>query len=206
MRWGWIAAFIVSALGGTAEAQIFKYKKGDGTVVYTDNLSQLPKERREHYNKLLAEREKKKEELISAIGQEEYDRRAKEKEKADLEKQQMEEGERQARLASLNSVLAEMRDKKKARDASEASWRAKAKEAKEKVDRLLAEFNATQEKYLSLATKASFTLLPGQQEEMAELEKKLGELEAELDGAIEYLEFGLYEEARKAGIPPGWIR
>lgn len=192
-------------LGTEANAQIFKYKKPDGTVVYTDSLAQLPPARRAYYNRKLQEQERKRREAVQRLGKDEYERREKEKELEALRKRQMDEAERKRRIAAINAVLDDIRQRKKSREADEAAWRKKAKEAKEKVDRLLAEFNETQEKYKKLALNRAYAL-PGQQQERLELQKKLEKLEPELDAAIEYLNFGLPEEARKAGVPPGWIR
>ena len=189
-----------------AEAQIFKFKKKDGTIVYTDSLAQLPPKRRAYYNKKLQEREEKKQEQIRRLGKEEYERREKEKQLAALKEKQMDEEERQRRVAALNRVLSEMRQKVAKREAHKKEWQEKMAKAKKEVQRLLGEFNETQEKYKNLATKASFSLLPGQAQEMEKLRQKLPELEAQLDAAIEHLEFELPEQARKAGIPPGWLR
>ncbi len=200
------AVSLLCALAPDARAQIYKYKKGDGSVVYTDNLSQLPDDRRAYYNQLEQQKERQRQEQIARLGKEEFERQEKEKQLEALKLQELDEAERARRAAAINAALDEMRERKKERDASQSSWETKAKEAKKKVDDLLAEFNTTQEKYQNLATKASFTLLPGQQQEQIDLKAKLDKLEKDLDTAIEYLEFGLPEEARKAGVPPGWIR
>lgn len=200
------ALLLASAFfGAEANAQIFKYRKPDGTVVYTDSLAQLPPALRAYYNKKLQEQEQKRREAMQRVGKEEYERQEKEKELEALKRKQMDEAERQRRIAAINAALDEIRARKKSRESDEAAWKKKAKEAKAKVDQLLAEFNETQEKYKQLAMNRAFAL-PGQQQERLDLKKKLDKLEAELDAAIEYLNFGLPEEARKAGVPPGWIR
>jgi hypothetical protein len=206
MRRFFFAAVLTAAIAPEASAQIYKYKKKDGTVVYTDSLAQLPEQRRAHYNKLEQERERQRQEMIQRLGREEYERKEKERQLEKLRLEELDAQERARREAALNAAITELRARKEQRDASESTWRTKASEAKKKVDDLLADFNRTQESYQSLATKASFSLLPGQQQQMVELKEKLDELEKELDAAIEYLEFGLPEEARRAGVPPGWIR
>jgi chromosome segregation ATPase len=207
-RWIYAATTIgmLLAVSPDASAQIYKYKKRDGSVVYTDNLSQLPDDRRAYYNKLEQERERQRQEQIQKLGKEEFERREQEKKLEELKNQELNETERARREAEINAVLERIRERQKARDASQTTWQNKAAEARKKVADLLAEFNATQEKYQSLATRASFSLLPGQQQEMIDLKAKLDQLEKDLDLAIEYLEFTLPEEARRAGIPPGWIR
>ncbi len=199
-----IALFITAA--PDAHAQIYKYKKGDGTVVYTDNLSALPQDRRAYYNKLEQERDRLRQEQIQKLGKEEYERREKEQQLEALRLQELDEAERTRRAAAINAALEEITQRTKERDATRSSWETKAKDARKKVDDLLAEFNSTQEQYQNLATRVSFSLLPGQQKEMMGLKKKLDALEKDLDAAIEYLDFGLPEEARKAGALPGWIR
>jgi hypothetical protein len=200
------SALLLLALAPDASAQIYKYKKKDGSTVYTDNLSQLPEDRRTYYNKLEQERERQRQEEIQKLGKEEFERREKEKELEALKNQEIEATERARREAELNAVLELIRERQKNRDASQNTWQTKTAEAKKKVADLLAEFNTTQEKYQSLATRANFSLLPGQQQEMIDLKAKVDQLEKDLDAAIEYLEFTLPEEARRAGIPPGWVR
>ena len=75
-----------------------------------------------------------------------------------------------------------------------------------KRDELYQAFLAAQEKYNGLATRANFTLLPGQAEEMEQAQKDTERLEGELDQVIQEIQFNIPEEARKAGIPPGWLR
>jgi hypothetical protein len=200
------SAAVLFAFAPDASAQIYKYKKKDGTVVYTDSLAQLPDERRAYYNRLEQERERQRQEQMRSLGKEEFERRENERKLEELQRQELDEQERQRRAAAINAVLEQIKERQRERDSSQSVWRNKAAEARKKVDGLLAEFNTTQETYQNLATKASFTLLPGQQQEMLELKEKVDKLEKELDLAIEYLEFGLPEEARKAGVPPGWIR
>jgi hypothetical protein len=207
-RWVFVlsSAAVFAAFAPEASAQIYKYQKKDGTIVYTDSLAQLPEDRRAYYNRLEQQREQKRQEQMRNLGKEEYERQENERKLKELEQQQLDEAERQRRAAEINAVLDQIRERHKERSASQSTWQTKASEAKKRVETLLAEFNTTQESYHNLAMKPQFTLLPGQYEEMTKLKEKLDQLEKDLDAAIEYQEFGLPEEARKAGIPPGWIR
>jgi hypothetical protein len=194
------------AASSPAAAQIYKYKKSDGTVVYTDVLSQLPREQQMRYQQLEEEAARKRKELEQAIGKEELQRREAEAQKVDLEKKQMEEAERQRRLIALNETLTFIRERAAKREASKAQWQAKMKAAIDKRDRLYKQFTEAQQKVESLGARASFTLLPGQAEELEQARKDAERLEGELDRAIEDIQFTLPEEARKAGVPPGWLR
>ncbi|MCK6552238.1 hypothetical protein L6R52_40785, partial [Myxococcota bacterium] len=187
-------------------ADVYKYKKSDGTVVYTDNLAELPPERREHYNKLKQAQEQKRAELERAIGKEELERREAEAKKAEVERAALEESERQARLRAIDAQLKSMQDKRKEREAVRESWAKRMRDARQLLDQKLAEFRATTEKFSALAMKPSHTLLPGEGEELEKLRKALENLEKDVDAAIELVDVTIPEEARKAGIPPGYLR
>lgn len=189
-----------------AGAQIYKYKKPDGSVVYTDSLAQLPAERRAFYNRREEEREKKKKELERALGKEEYERQEAERAKKEIEAAKLREEERQARLAAIDEQLLRFRKRKEQREASRAQWKKRLEEATKKRDVLLAEFKEVQAKHDAIAIQPSFTLLPGQNEEREKASKRLAELEPEIDRAIEEVDVVIPDEARKAGVPPGWLR
>ena len=207
-RVGWIASFVFAGLlvSKSARGEIYKFVKPDGTIVYTDNLAQLPSERRAHYNKLLEEADRRRRELESQIGKEELKKREMEAERGELLRKQAASRERARRLQAIDKELLAIREKRQAQEASKASWQKRVKDEKEKLEKLLKEFNETQETYRGLATKASFTLLPGQQEQMEAARVRLEELEREIDSSVELLSVTIPEEARKAGIPPGWLR
>lgn len=208
MRAVFLLSLVVAAVGVAtpALAQVYKWKKPDGTIVYTDNLSQLPPERRAHYNKLEEEAQKKRRELEQAIGKEELERREAEAQRVDLAKAQLEEAERQKRLAALDETLALIRQRAKSREENKATWRERMAAAIKKRDEVYQAFMSAQEKYNGLATRANFTLLPGQAEEMEQAKQDMERLEVELDQVIQEIQFTIPEEARKAGIPPGWLR
>jgi uncharacterized membrane protein len=203
-----VLSLVVAAFGVAtpAFAQVYKWKKPDGTIVYTDNLSQLPPERRAHYNQLEEEAQKKRRELEQAIGKEELERREAEAQRTNLAKAQLEEAERQRRLAALDETLAIIRHRVKLREENKSAWRERMAQAIKKRDELYQAFLAAQEKYNGLATRANFTLLPGQADEMEQAKKDTERLEVELDQVIQEIQFTIPEEARKAGIPPGWLR
>ena len=75
MLLGLAAAGLVLGLGADARAQIYKYTQGDGTIVYTDKLSDLPESKRAEYNRREAEAEQRREALVNMLGKEEVERR-----------------------------------------------------------------------------------------------------------------------------------
>lgn len=193
-------------LATTAEAKIYKYTKADGTVIYTDKLSDLPNARRAYYNKQeqeAAERQKARE---NQFGKEELKRRAAEAERAKLMKAQMEEQERSRRLAALDETLKSIERSKAKRGANKAAWQKRIKDARARLQENLQSFRKTQDAYNALAMKAGFTLFPGQAEEKERLRKQVTELEAKVDASIHEVYVTIPEEARKAGALPGWIR
>lgn len=189
-----------------ARADVFKYVKGDGTIVYTDNLSDLPEDRRAMYNRKIAERERAQEELERAVGKEEVERREAEAKRQEIERQVKDEQERKQRIAAFDAQIRNYRAREQAREKGKLQWQTRMKAAKQKLEQQLAEFNQKQEEFASLATRADFTLLPGQVGQRDDLQKKLKVLEQSIDALIVEIDETIPEQARKAGIPPGWLR
>ena len=65
-----LVAFGFSLVSTGASAQVYKFKKKDGTVVYTDSLAQLPPDRRAYYNNLERQREERLRKIEKARGTE----------------------------------------------------------------------------------------------------------------------------------------
>lgn len=202
-----VAPVLLSVVGaGEAEAQIYKYSKPDGSVVYTDSLAELPPDRRAHYNQRQAELEAKARDEEAAMGAEEAERRRLEKERAAIAEAEMAEAERRERLAAMDAALAQYKARKKQSDLDKAGWQRRMKGARDQLARLLAKFRQKQTEWTSLATKASYAMFPGQAEKQEQLAKELKSLELAVDAQIDLVEVRLPEEARKAGVPPGWLR
>lgn len=189
-----------------AEAQIYKYTKGDGSVVYTDSLSELPNERRAYYNRRQAELDAQAREEESVLGAEEAERRRLERERAEIAAQEMAEAERQQRMAALDAQLSRYRNQKKADAADEARWKQRMKVARDQLHKMLADFRKKQAEHTNLAMKPDFTRLPGEAQKQEALARELKTLEAAIDQQIELVEVKIPEEARRARVPPGWLR
>jgi uncharacterized protein DUF4124 len=194
------------SLGSPAGAEIYKYKNKNGTVIYTDNLAQLPPEMREFYNKQREEREEKRRQLEKAVGREELERREAEAKKAELQRAQLEEAERQRRIAAIDAQLKLYQAKDKERESQKTMWQRRMKTAKDRLEKELADYKKVSEEYENIAIKPSFTLLPGEAEAMEKAKEQMMQLEAAIDKDVLEIEVTIPEEARKAGVPPGWIR
>lgn len=191
---------------GPAEAQVYKYKKKDGTVVYTDDLGELPPARRAYYNQRAeqaAEREARKRALLTP-----EQRRAAELEaqRAQIIAAELEEAQRRKRLAEIDEAIRAFRASEKKEANQLAYWLEKKSKAEAELDEALEAFRAAQKEWAALAIKPRFSMFPGQAARLAELEKALPKLEAEVDAANLYLTETLPEQARQAGLPPGWRR
>ncbi len=198
------ASFV--AVSAPTHAEIYKYRKKDGTVVYTDKLSDLPRSVRAKYAARERKKRQEQERLEASVGKAEARRRAADKErKAALERQMAQAAADQRRKALLEMI--KRIDEKRGKEAkTREKWQQRVIKAQSEVDRLYAEFRNTREAYDKLAVRADFTLFPGQNQEKAKLRKKLDKLEKELDAALDELNVKIPNEARKAGVPPGWIR
>jgi hypothetical protein len=204
---GFVAAIAVSALlESAARADIYKVVNPDGTVTYTDNLAALPAERQEYYAKKRAEAEQKRQELENAIGKEELQRREAEQKRAETLRQVKAEEERKKRAAEFDAIIEDYKRRAKARDDAKAKWQGLMRMAKERLKNALLQYNKAKETWEALATKADYTLLPGQAEQRDLAKQRMVVLEKDVDVAITEVQENLPERARKEGIPPGWLR
>jgi len=109
-------------------------------------------------------------------------------------------------IASDDDTAAQTQD-----DAnSEEYWRNRYKNAKDKVAELQAEFDRVQSNVNQLQSSVAATggtQLPGDQagDAFRTLMAHRDEVKQQLDEAKAALD-GLEDEARKAGVPPGWVR
>lgn len=211
MRAAWTRALVMGLIGAVwapaiAQAQIFKYQKPDGTVAYTDKLSDLPKERRAYYNRLLAERAKKDEAVEKSARETDAAIRAAEAERQRLARERMAADERRRRLAALDETLESLRERNRAREQAKQKWQQRVAETRKALEDALTAYRATKEKWQALAIRADFALFPGQVEEKQELRAQMQKLEGEVDALVHQLDVVIPEEARKAGVPPGWLR
>ena len=203
-----LAALI--ALPVVAEAQVYKYKKKDGTIVYTDSLAQLPSSS----PRLLQQPRKAaegapRERLEKARGKDSVEKERMEAERARILKMKIEEEERQRRLAAIDVQLKEVRCASEAdRPYREPAtkWKKRIQDAKADLKKKVAEFEKVQESYNSVAIKGGYGLFPGQAEQMQKDKKKLDALEREIDELNNELTVKIPEDARRAGVPPGWLR
>lgn len=190
----------------SARAELYKYKKSDGTVVYTDNIGQLPAERREYYNKQREEREEKRRQLEQQIGKEELARREAEAQRAELERAQLAAEERERRMTEISTVLAEIQKKRAAREAGREVWKKKINDARDALAKKVTDFQALSERVSAIAIQPDYARFPGQAEDLEKMKEELAKLERDIDALVILVEETIPEQARKEGIPPGWLR
>jgi len=190
----------------TAHAQLYKYRKKDGTVVYTDKLSDLPPKVRARYARRAAKKSQKRAELEAAVGKREAARREAEAKRQQDIQRQIVAADRAQQRQNLQRLLSRIKKDDAAEATRKAQWQKRVADAKADVRRLYAEFKKTRESYDNIAVRANFALFPGQAKEKDKLRKRLDELEKELDSALDEVNNKIPNEARKAGVPPGWIR
>ncbi|MEQ8275240.1 MAG: hypothetical protein RMA76_43365 [Deltaproteobacteria bacterium] len=201
-----LVAFGFSLLSAGASAQVYKFKKKDGTIVYTDSLAQLPSERRAYYNNLERDRAERLRKIEKARGKDSVESERMKAERQRLLQAKIEEEERQRRIQAIDLQLEHIRERRKARAQTEEFWRNRVKSARQRLKAALAEFDKEQKTYNAIAIKGGYGLLPGQQKQMDDAKKKMDALEKEIDELNHELTVAIPEEARKASVPPGWIR
>ena len=173
---------------------------------YTDKLSQLPRERRAYYLRQQKAQEEERRKLEARIGKAEMQRRELEKKRKALEASQTQAAELAKRRQELTAQINAMDKARSAKLADKATWKKRMKEARAERDALLLAFQKKQKEYNELAIKPAFTLLPGEAKKKEAARKELQRLESELDAAIMDVQVNLPNQARKARVPPGWLR
>lgn len=203
-----LVAFVVGmvALERPAEAQVYKYEKKDGTVVYTDKLSDLPAEKRRYYAKKEAEARKAREEADAHLTPAERRRQEIEREQAALKAEQLAEAERLQRQRRLDQLLARLNEESAREADQKAYWKERVADARKRLDEALAAFHTAQEEWRQAALRNNGYALPGAMKRQMEAHERVEKAEAEVDAANEDLTVTIPAEARKAGVPPGWVR
>ena len=189
-----------------SEAQVYKYETKDGTVAYTDSLAKLPPKRRAYYNKLEQEQQARLQKIEKSRGKSEVDRERMEEEKKRILAEKLQEEERRRRLEAIDVQLKAIRERRSAQSETETAWRSRIQDTKKALADALAAFDRERETYSAIAIKGGYGLLPGQHEQMVEAKKKMDALEAEIDRLNHELTVVIPEQARRASVPPGWLR
>ena len=200
-----VALFVVSVCT-PAQGQIYRYTKKDGTVGYTDKLSELPRDRRAHYNRLARQRKEAEQRQRRVLGKEEMARRAAERERREVQAANLAAAERARRLKSIDDRLEGYRKRNAAGAAKKTEWQKKMKKARGDLKQLYRAYRDAEKKFAAIGVRASYTLLPGQAKERDEARAKMKALIPQIDAAIHQVEVALPEAARRAGVPPGWLR
>lgn len=196
----------VLGLAQDARAEIYKYTKRDGSIVYTEDLGALPRDRQAYYRSLEAQREERRRALEARVGADVLKEREAERKRKAVLAAELDEAERQRRVAALDDLLKSIRERRQAQKADEAAWRARMETARTALAEKLKTFAKTQDEYNRIAVQVSYALLPGQAEKKTKLKETMDTLEKEIDALVIEIEETIPDEARKAGIPPGWIR
>lgn len=201
-----LAAFALSCLASNADAQVYKFKKKDGSIVYTDSLAQLPADRRAYYNNLEREREERLRKIEKARGTQDVEAERMKAERERILQAKIAEEERQRRIEKIDAELKRIKERRGAQNETEMYWRNRVKTARARLAEALGAFDKAQQEYNAIAIKGGFGLLPGQQKQMDDAKKKMDGLEQEIDALNQELTVTIPEEARKASAPPGWLR
>jgi len=202
-----VALAIMSAWASPALAQdVFRWVKADGSVTYTDNLSALPDKLRAEYNAKIAAREAARAELERTVGKDELARREAEAELKKIQAAGIEESDRAERMGKIEARIKQIDEANKQKAGEKAKWQARMRAARANLQKLFKDFQAAEARYNELGTRASFTLLPGQAEELEKAKEAMDKLGPQIDQAVLEIEQKIPDEARRAGIPPGWLR
>jgi len=172
-------------------AEVYKYVDKKGTTHYTDDPDQLPEPQR---SKVLQELEEK-------IKKEQERRRKLKEQGIEVPRERLPPAPRPVPSGPHPSAK-----RLESRKASKAAWEAKAEKARERVLKLekkCAELETARDQ----SNRDRLTgARPGAGQRYHKALAVHRQCQRELENARKYLEVTLPEQARKAGVPPGWIR
>lgn len=202
-----LAALILalSASATSAEAEIYTYKDKNGTLVFTDRLAELPVARRRYYNRKADERKRLEAQREKALGKTTYERERAEAAQRAADERSAAQSAAAARNDALARAVASGQRRQATRDAEKKRWQKRARGLRIRAHSLYQDYKKTKTAYDALAIRAEFSLYPAQRQEKARLHKRLEGLIKDLKTTLKEAE-QLPEQARKAGVPPGWIR
>jgi hypothetical protein len=207
-----LAVAAVLALVGLAPAaraqdgEIYKYVKPDGTVVFTQSLAEVPTEKRKEYQKAQQARAEERERLERTLGKDEVQRREAEAARQRADREAQNAADREARLRAIEERLADGARQREAEDKLKQTWQQRMKAAKQRRAQLWVEYQKAKAEWEALAMRAPGTLFPGEAEARDAALERMKKLEPQLEEANADVVEKIPDEARRAGIPPGWLR
>lgn len=174
-------------------AEVYKYVDKKGTVHYTDDPDQLPEPQR---SKALRELEEK-------IKKEQERRRKLKQQGIEVPNERLPPAPAPQPVPSGPHPSAKRLEKHK---ASRKAWEEKAEKARQRVEEL-AKKCAELETERDLSNRDRLTgARPGANQRYQKVLADYKHCQQELKSARKYLEVTLPEQARKSGVPPGWVR
>lgn len=200
-----VASFIALPAFPAVAQDVFRYVRPDGSVTFTDSLAALPEKVRGEYNAKLAAREAQRAELERSLGKDELERRDAEAQRARVQQEIADQAERQARLEAIDARLKAYAEADRQRQSQKKHWQDRVRSAKARLQKLYQDFKAAEASYAEISMRVSQTLLPAG-DELAQAKATMDLLVPQIDAAIADIELKIPDEARRANIPPGWLR
>ena len=188
-----IVAVTLFFLSSPGRAEVYKYVDKRGTVHYTDDPDQLPEPQRSKVLRELEEQIKKESERHERL----------KKEGIDLPNERLPPPPSPRPPQNIRHPAA---DRLESRKASRKAWEARGAKARERVatlEKKCAELKTERDR--SNTDRLTFSR-PGAGQRYQKAQAAHQRCLKELESARDYLEVKLPEQARKSGVPPGWIR
>jgi hypothetical protein len=109
--------------------------------------------------------------------------------------------------AARKGLLPGSSDEKESSEDQEAGWRQRMKAAKQRLEDVERRYRELDQQRTELLARAPYTQSPPADRAKAEeIDQNMQKVQKEIDDARNEIEVVIPEDARKAGIPPGWLR
>lgn len=185
---------------------VYKFARPDGVVVYTDRLVELPPEVRRRYAEEERARQARYDAWVREVGKNEAERRALEQERKALAEQRALDQAAAQRLRRLNQTLSRLKDKRRQQAQRREMWQARVRKLRRSLAEALAAHQKARKEFERIAIQPQHTRLPGQTQKMLKAQADMARHAKTMDRLTRTLTEALPEEARRAGVPPGWLR
>lgn len=198
------AAALVLLLPATSWSEVYKWVDKNGTTHFTDDPDQLPEPMRSRaLEKLRKKMEKKQEEK-----QRRRDELPRETLPSSPERDTLPSAHRRENTGSSSRPARRPSSGTKGTRTklSKKLWTQRVEQARQRVENLEAQCDKLQSEKNSSGRNALIYARPGDRKKAAESRTALEQCREKLEKARHYLKVDLPEKARRAGVPPGWLR
>jgi len=202
-------SFLLTGHPRASRAEVYKWVDKNGVTHYTDDPDQLPEPMRSKaIEKLKQKREKEKKKQDTPRRRDDLPNETLPPPPGDTSSTGPDSGGSSASTTAPSRPPARKPgpDATSARDKDRKKWKRRVEKARQRVEGLEARCKKIETQKNRSGRDALIYARPGDRQQAVESREALENCREKLEKARHHLEVELPEEARRAGVPPGWLR